>query len=477
MDNIFQLYICSTLVTCIFVSSTLVLRFFLRNKPSSQLYLIWIFVLIRLLFPFSLNLDTELCTYTAPQEITSFIPNNDTLASSKSSSNAIEDSNRNKKINKVNYYLIFKIIWYSGVICFVMYYLLKMFLLKKKTKSSFHLSEYNNVWMWNDYTSACVIGLLHPKIYIPLGCEGESLAFILRHEEEHIKHIDYLFVHLFYFALALNWYNPLAWFAYKTAIQDVEKACDERVLFNSTVKERQAYARVLVDFYKNVSSKYVIMGFGGSNIMKRIKNIGENKKNKKFFSVLILLICSTFLGICAIFHIKTDDQKIANVMGKEKIGVTVPSILYADDDKCIFYDYHGVFIYEFNENKLSDYVSFSEIGFSSNIQGDNATFAFSGNEGKTVYITNYTKLYIYDCNKKNGNLTEYSAINMPETSIDSLQVSEKSEDNTNNAVSQIYITKNSTKLYWTYEGDEGIFSELRLILDKNGHIKNHAIFK
>lgn len=472
MDSIFQFYTNSVFVTCIFVFGAIVLHFFLRKRPSSQLYLIWLFVLVRLLVPLSINTDSEFGAYTIPQKVNKVMSNN----SIKSPSDILitDNANRIETPNKVNYYLIFQVVWFLGIICFIIYYFLKMLLLNKKMKSSFRLTEYKNVWMWNDNTGACVIGLFHPRIYVPLGCKGESLDIIVRHEAQHIKHFDYLFVYLFYFALALNWYNPLVWIAYKMAIQDVEKACDERVLFNSTVGERQAYARVLVELFKDTSAKSVVVGFGTSNIMKRIKNIGENKPKKTICTVFIVLICCSFFGVCAMLHVKTDYQKVVSAIGREQIGASIPSVIYADSDKCIFYDYHGVFIYDFTTKKMSDYIAFSEIGFSSNIQGDNATFVLSRESGKIVYITNYTKLYVYDCKGKRGNLLDYSTTNMPTDTVDSLQVSDETE---NNAISQIYTLENNTKLYWKYKGSEGDYSGLRLTLNKNGNIEEYTIFK
>lgn len=475
MDSIFEFYITSAFMTCIFVLGAIVFHFLFKKRPSSQLLLIWFFVLIRLLVPLSIDIESEICAYTIPQEIANVMSNSsNNLLSETVITDGVEEGNGDKTANQVNYYLIFQVVWFIGILFFIIYYLLKMLFLNKKIKYSSKLKKYKNVWMWKDNTGACVIGLFRPRIYVPLGCEGPNLDIIVRHETQHIKHFDYLFVNLFYFALALNWFNPFAWVAYKMAIQDVEKACDERVLLNSTVDEKRAYARVLLELSKDTSAKSMIIGFGTSDIKQRIKSIGENKQKRKIYTILILLLCCCFLSFCALFHIKTEDQNIADTIGKEEIGSSMPEVIYADSNICIFYDYHGVFVYEFSTRRLSDYIAFSEIGFSSNMQGDNTTFAFSGDSGKKVYITNYTKLYIYDCDEERGNLTDYATINMPQGSLDSLPVLDEPE---NNAISQSYILANHAKLYWKYEGSEGCYSELRLIFDKNGDIEEYTIFK
>lgn len=206
---------------------------------------------------------------------------------------------------------------------------------------------------------------------------------------------------------------------------------------------------------------------------KRIINISEKKKKRKIYTVLVLLLCSCFFIACSLFYKKNDYQQIAIAIGKEQIGASIPDIIYADNNKCIFYDYHGVFIYEFNSRKISDYIEFSEIGFSCNTQGDNATYAFSGNAGKSVYITNYNELYLYDCEEEKGELCDYSTTKMPRDDLDSMQVSDEQD---NNAISQSYILSDGTRLYWKYNGNDGRYSELQLICTKNGNIEEYAIF-
>ena len=51
--------------------------------------------------------------------------------------------------------------------------------------------------------------------------------------------------------------------------------------------------------------------------MKRVKNIGEQKKTKKLVSVLIVLVCCIVLGISALAYInrkpvKTSEKQTTN---------------------------------------------------------------------------------------------------------------------------------------------------------------------
>lgn len=484
LGNFFDFYADSAVSTSALIGCILFIHFIFQKKSSSQLFFLWIFVLLRLLFPVEVETDWGWKTYTIPEEISDVIPDNGLEINNLSDKNPAEHlKNHASKKQTVTVYSVMQLVWLTGILAFVLNYFIKMYALSFKKKKAVRLCEYKNVKMWNDSTGACVIGIIHPVIYVPYGCDGKPLDIIIRHEQQHIRHFDYLFVLFFYFALALNWYNPLAWLAYHMAKQDIEKACDERVLLQATQEERQAYAKILLEFYKNMSADSAIPGFGAANIKDRMKNIGIKKEKKKIYSVLFLSLGCLILGACSFCQTKdhmgnkqADYGVMAKEMASDKIGTAIPSLIYIGHENCIFYDYHGVFWYNFNEQVFTDYLAFSDIEFSSNTQGDNATMVLSENNGQTVHIINRTskEMYTYDSKEKNGISGYYSEDTMPETSMDSLSTIEKQIDH---AISPIYSVGANTGVYWTYEGDGGRYSNLYLTMNKNGNIIKYSVFR
>lgn len=96
----------------------------------------------------------------------------------------------------------------------------------------------------------CMFGLFHPAVYLNprVAKEGQSLRYILAHENTHYRHGDNLWVLVRAVCVCLHWYNPLVWLAACLSRQDGELACDERALEILGEEERIRYGRTLLDF-------------------------------------------------------------------------------------------------------------------------------------------------------------------------------------------------------------------------------------
>lgn len=91
-------------------------------------------------------------------------------------------------------------------------------------------------------------GLLHPRIYLPAGLSGGERRMILLHERAHLRRRDHLVKPLFYAAVCLHWFNPLAWLAFRGMACDMEAACDEAVLRAAGSGVKAAYCESLLRF-------------------------------------------------------------------------------------------------------------------------------------------------------------------------------------------------------------------------------------
>ena len=133
-----------------------------------------------------------------------------------------------------------------------------------------------------------------PRIYIPFNLTQIEINNVVAHESSHIKHGDHLWQLLVYLLLMLNWYNPLIWLAYKKFIDDMELACDERVIKKMDISARKNYSKILLNC--TVNQTFTLgeqLYFGRENIKERVVNIVKYKKQSKsvfLFSVGLLLI-------------------------------------------------------------------------------------------------------------------------------------------------------------------------------------------
>ncbi|MEA3001658.1 MAG: bla regulator protein blaR1 [Sphingomonadales bacterium] len=116
------------------------------------------------------------------------------------------------------------------------------------------------------------LGLIEPRIVLPADFSrryspGER-RLAMEHELTHHRHRDLWWNLVAILVLALNWFNPLAWFAYRAFRADQELACDAAVSARATIEERCDYARALV---KSASASGIIAAcpINGAGALKR----------------------------------------------------------------------------------------------------------------------------------------------------------------------------------------------------------------
>jgi len=94
------------------------------------------------------------------------------------------------------------------------------------------------------------LGLLDRRIVVPADFEtryspGER-ALALDHEAIHHRRGDIWWNHLGLLILAVNWFNPVAWLAFRAFRADQELACDARVTALASSEARHDYACALI---------------------------------------------------------------------------------------------------------------------------------------------------------------------------------------------------------------------------------------
>ncbi len=105
--------------------------------------------------------------------------------------------------------------------------------------------------------SPSLMGAVRPRILLPRDMVDESdreqMRHILLHELAHLKQGDIWFSWLWTFLWALQWFNPLMWWAGRCVYLDREMACDERVLGLLKPENRNEYGYSLVELFKKLS--------------------------------------------------------------------------------------------------------------------------------------------------------------------------------------------------------------------------------
>lgn len=162
--------------------------------------------------------------------------------------------------------------------------------------------------------SPMLAGVFHPVIYISEGYDEEELKHIFNHELCHYKNRDNIWNVVSSILLCVNWFNPLAWHAFKVFKRDLEIYCDFKVIH--ITGEKKAYAEVLL---KTASNRNPFMfattclESGEKEVSQRIKKIAYFKTPKLWVSMVGLLLV-VLLGIFCLTN-AVDLSKKTQIIG------------------------------------------------------------------------------------------------------------------------------------------------------------------
>lgn len=149
------------------------------------------------------------------------------------------------------------------------------------------------------YGGACVaapftLGILRPRIYLPDSLQGAARQAVLLHEQTHIRRGDPLTKPLFYAAVCLHWFNPLAWLAFRGFERDMEAACDEAAVQNRPLPERSAYCETLLQFAMQGQRVPGSLTFGQGSVKGRIVHLLHYRR----LGAGALAVCVAVVGLC-----------------------------------------------------------------------------------------------------------------------------------------------------------------------------------
>ena len=199
--------------------------------------------------------------------------------------------------NRINILSILSLLWITGVILFIAYFIYSYLRLKRNLKNSYKLK--NNIYLTDKYNSPFVFGVFNPKIYIPFDVKDEDIDNIILHERMHIKRKDNIFKILAFVLLSIYWFNPLMYIAYKFFSKDLEMACDEMVIKGMTLDEKEKYALSLLNCANKNKLSMTVSSFAENSIRERIERIMKNIKMKRnyiisFLAVFLITVATFF---------------------------------------------------------------------------------------------------------------------------------------------------------------------------------------
>ena len=484
MRNIFLSILGISVSIGLIVIGLIFLTPFLNKRYAAKWkYLIWIFLALRLLIPFSgangqevmdrmsllkvgTNSESEendannpIDTAMPYRGIVVEIPAQMTTPIKASSENSTAD---------ITMLDIMTLVWIIGSLIFIFVHLISYSHYKRQVlkngkmiketrilsqifrlKRELHISRTVCVMEYDEAESPMIIGFIKPVLVLPKEqYNSEDLFFILKHELVHFKRGDVYLKLLFVTANAVHWFNPIIWIMQKEAVIDMELSCDERVTQGTSFELRKAYTETLLSMlHKQCVRKTVLSTqfYGGKKIMKkRFKNILIRNRKKNGISILICaVVLSITLGMlvgCSVTKENTEKENIENEdTANEDMGnVSEPSGLEAAQTAPTPVDNSST---ENNALENTITLTFSKEGEQEQKQ---ATLAI-GN-GYSFYLPDDEKWYLSAPDLWKTDINEQVALWIT-------HYENESEDSVNQKLEGDGYTKDDSYKWWKQEGD------------------------
>lgn len=306
MDKIFLQLLNRSICAGWLILAVIVLRQILRRAPKWIRCVLWAFVAVRLVCPFSL------------QSMFSLIPSARTLspydvqyakAPEIHSGVAAIDNTLNPVIREsftpdpaasIDPLHVWTaaagIVWLIGLLFLTGYALLSYIRLRKHVSESVCLRQ--NIYLCDNVRSPFILGVLRPAIYLPADLEEDAMQYILAHEQAHIARRDHWWKLLGFFLLCAYWFHPLVWAAYILFCRDMELACDEKAVKNWNFAGKKAYSHALVSC--SAQRRAILscpLAFGEVGVRERVKAVLHYKKPALWVITVSAVICA-LVAVC-----------------------------------------------------------------------------------------------------------------------------------------------------------------------------------
>ena len=413
MREVFAAILDNAMVAGIMILVIVLIRVFMRKMPKFICPLLWGLVGIKLLLPFDIHssfglLPGDKIVEYSGQEQAPVIVKTGLRMVDEGTNHFIANNINSPSATRVqgNFYDVCVYLWLAGIFVLFLYMLISCIVMRKVTSCSVVVEE--NVRICDEINRPFLLGIIRPQIYLPSGIEKDKYEYIVAHEKMHIKRGDHIWKILGFFLLSIYWFHPLCWLAYYLFCKDVEFACDEKVISGRDSLWRANYCQTLLECSTNRRKvMFVPLGFGEVGVKERVKKVMGYKKTKISIAIFLILICGiTVIGFGTRHNGSVDTNNSARQeetvdnksTEQEKIAGQKPTInlddypgadgthlYYADENKIIFADYYGLFVYDTENYKYIQSVDLKPIGCDKT-QGDDACEIAVNKDGTKVYL-------------------------------------------------------------------------------------------
>ena len=306
----------------------LALRLVLKRAPKWVNVLLWGMVALRLMLPFSIESALSLIpsAETVSPEVVRFDPAPTITSGVTIIDNAVNPSLSESfaaaPLASVNPLYVWTYlagwVWLIGLTAMLLYALVSYLRLRRRVSASIPLRE--NIYVCDEVPSPFILGIVHPRIYLPSALDEAQRGSVLSHERAHLARRDHWWKPLGFALLAVYWFNPLLWLAYTLLCRDIELACDERVLRGMDAGQVKAYSSALLAC--SVPRRMLAacpLAFGEVGVGARVKNALRYKK-PAFWVVAASVIVCIVVAVCFLTSPERATMKWAKSLRVEDVA-------------------------------------------------------------------------------------------------------------------------------------------------------------
>ncbi len=343
LDKIFMQILDMSITGSVVIAVVLAARLLLKKFPKVISYGLWFAVLFRLLCPVSIETEVSVVPEITPVEDTYELADvpisfaDAGIAAYQAVGDALNGGIDMQRVPTTNFneqgnveyvsadwgdiWVLFgKYVWVAGVATMAIYSVLSYWKLKKQLAVQVKLLD--NIYIADGIATPFVIGFIRPKIFLPGTLGEKEQAYIIAHEQYHIRRFDHIIKMLAFLALALHWFNPLVWLAFLLASRDMEMSCDEAVIRKFGPEVRAEYSASLLTL---ATGKRVVSGiplaFGEGDPKGRIRNLAKWKKPVLWITAVAAVLC-VVLVICLLTDPTGEEEP--NQGTEPTVATTVP---------------------------------------------------------------------------------------------------------------------------------------------------------
>ncbi len=294
------------------VLAVLLLRLALKRAPKWVSVVLWGFVAVRLICPFSIESVLSLipsAETVSPEIMMDWTPSITTGIESVDTviNPIITQAFAPKPYASANplqiWIPILGNLWVLGILAMLIYTAVSYILLRRRVGTAVLLEK--NIYQSENVVSPFVLGILKPKIYLPFQMDGQNLEYVIAHEEAHIRRKDHWWKPVGFLLLALHWFNPLMWLGYILLCRDIELACDEKVIKEMDNTSKADYTQALVAC--SVNRRRIAacpLAFGEVGVKERVKSV-MNYKKPAFWIIVAAILSCVAVAVCFLTNPKT----------------------------------------------------------------------------------------------------------------------------------------------------------------------------